>query len=83
MSDTPPDRDEASAAPDGPRNPWVGWLVWAILLMVLYVLSTGPALLLWKKGIGRAEIEAIYYPLGYLPDQILQLIDAYVVWWTP
>ena len=81
MGDTPPDRDEASAAPDGPRNPWVSWLTWLLLTPVLYVLSVGPAHLLWKKGIWKAELEAIYYPLRYLPDHILQLIDAYMKCW--
>ena len=57
--------------------------MWLLLTPVLYVLSTGPAFLLWRKGIWKAEIEAIYYPLRYLPDQILQLIAAYMKWWTP
>lgn len=82
MSDTPPDRKEADDAPAGPRNPRVVWLTWLFLTPVLYVLSTGPAYLLWRQGIWNAEFEAIYYPLGYLPDYIVHLIDTYRSWWV-
>lgn len=82
MSDTPPDRDEASAAPDGPRNPWVGWLVWAILVPVLYVLSSGPVMWLASKGYWPESLRGIYAPLGYLPDNTVDLFVRYVEWWN-
>ena len=83
MSDTPPDRDEASAAPEGPRNPWVGWLVWAILVPVLYVLSAGPVQWLVLKEYIPGETAVIYLPLVCLPDSIGELIQRYLQWWRP
>ena len=83
MSDTPPDRDEASAAPEAPRNPWVGWLMWLILVPVLYVLSAGPLQWLTLKGYLPAEAGIIYLPLLHLPESVLGPIMRYVEWWRP
>lgn len=83
MSNTSPDRDEASAAPEGPRNPWVSWLAWLVLAPVLYVLSAGPASWLAKRGYIPEHAWFIYFPLGYLPDGILDPIKHYAEWWHP
>ena len=81
MSDTPPDRDQASAAPEGPRNPWVRWLLWAILVPVLYVLSYGPAVRLVGKRYLPEALLKIYQPLLDLPDALAEPIFHYAEWW--
>ena len=83
MSDTPPDRDEASAAPEAPRNPWVGWLVWAILVPVLYVMSSGPVFWLVEKHHLPEQAVAIYIPLLGLSGEPDRLLQSYWNWWVP
>ena len=83
MSDTPPDRDEPSAAPETPRNPWVGYLVWATLLLVLYVLSCGPVYWLIGNHYLPEEVAVIYRPFNHLGDDLKHLIRHYADWWRP
>lgn len=83
MSDTPPDPKEADDAPAAPRNPWVNWLMWAIFVPVLYVLSIGPAGWLARKGYFPEMLGGIYYPLRYLPYDLLELVKRYIEWWVP
>ena len=83
MNDSPPDRDEASAAPEGGRNPWVRWLVWLILAPVLYVLSIGPVQWLILKEYVPEEVAYIYLPLLALPASLHGAIARYLEWWRP
>lgn len=73
----------AGPAPEGNAAGRYGWLL--ALLPVLYVLSTGPAMYLFK-AMGQPDalediFEVVYYPIEWLWDhsQIAQaLLEAYL-----
>lgn len=81
MSDTPPDRDEASAAPNAPRNPWVSWLVWLCLAPVLYVLSSGSVIWLVENHYLPKAATTIYAPFEILSDDLRGRLQEDLHWW--
>lgn len=81
MSDAEPARKDEADAPARPRNPWVSWLVWLILTLMLYVLSSGPVFWLAQKRYIPEQVWFIYFPLGFLPSGIHDLILRYWEWW--
>lgn len=58
------------------------WFTTGILLLALYVLSTGPATLLHRKGhISKATFKALYLPLVALAESS-QPFDQFMSWYT-
>ena len=82
MNDTPPYRDDASAAPEDGRNPWVSRLAWLVLAPVLYVLSVGPVVCLVEKGYLPEQVMFIYALFDYLPEALQSLLSQYLKWWS-
>ena len=49
----------------------VNGFITVIVVLVIYVLSTGPAFLLYKKGkVSLANLDRIYHPLNLLVDSV-------------
>ena len=84
MSHNPSERDDDSPTPGGAGNPWLRFLAGAMLALVLYVLSIGPAW--WLVCHGYLSIDKtvpIYFPLGYLPPDLINMLAVYVNLWAP
>ncbi len=79
--------------PDTRRSTWATRIVIAaatvLLLLVLYVLSIGPAILVFEaagshRGWVRDGIQAVYRPLEWWHEAELpgaELLNDYVRWW--
>lgn len=82
MNDARPDRDDASAEPEGARSNLGSYLLWASLALVLYVLSIGPVTRLVARGTLPFPVILLYSPFQYLSGDYEQAYIQYVSWWV-
>jgi hypothetical protein len=76
--------DESMAEDKGSRSAW-GFILWPLLVVMLYVLSSGPASLLFRKGILIDKARFIYLPLdwAYFYTPLWRPLGMYWHLWSP
>jgi hypothetical protein len=76
--------DKTMAEDKGSRSYW-GFILWPLLVVMLYVLSSGPALLLNEKRILTDKVFVIYWPLewAYFHTPLKMPFGMYWHLWRP
>ena len=76
--------DETTAEDKGSKSYW-GFILWPFLVVMLYVLSSGPVVLLLRKGIINEKAWVIYRPLrwGYTSTPLWRPLGMYWHLWCP
>lgn len=69
------------------RGFW-GYVYWAGVILLLYVLSAGPFMMMWEKGVWRSRpglLETLYSPLSwaYGATPLRKPLGMYIHMWCP
>ena len=88
MDDTPLQEDAADPQPNTSHVSHIAWLIWIPVILLLYVLSTGPVILLASQfptgSRATRAIEYLYAPIGVSYNHcrpLARALDWYLALW--